>query len=131
MREKPRSSITSSTARSGWSISTATMSGRGTITSRTTVSPKVKMEWISSRSCGSMLPSSCPTSAIVRMSPSETNGPCLSPFPGSSTFASPMSARVGRLSTRPRKYTTGASASATRSLCRMPNVFAMASTTTK
>ena len=107
------------------------MSGRGTITSRATVSPNVKIEWISSRSCGSMLPSSCPTSAIVRMTPSETKGPSLRPLPGSRMLASPMSARVGTLSTRPMKKTSGASASATRSLCRMPKVFAIASTTRK
>src|SRR5215470_15975323 len=59
------------------------MSGRGTITSRATVSPNVKIEWISSRSCGSMLPSSCPTSAIVRMTSSETKGPSLRPLPRS------------------------------------------------
>ena len=42
-----------------------------------------------------------------------------------------MSARVGSARMRPSSQTTGASASAARSLCRMPNVFAIASTTTK
>ncbi len=111
--------------------STATTSGRGTMICRTTVSPNSKIEWIIFRSISAMLPCSCPTSAIERMSCSETNGPSFSPLPGSRTLAIPISRRVGSASARPRSQTTGARASAARSLCRMPNVFAIASTMTK
>ena len=53
------------------------------------------------------------------------------PLPGSSTFARPIKPRVGQANSRPRKYTKGESASATRSLCRTPNVLLIASTNTK
>ena len=45
------------------------------MTSRTIVSPNSKIEWISSVSSRSMEPSSLPSSAIVRKSASDTNGP--------------------------------------------------------
>ena len=64
------------------SASTATMSGRGTITSRTTVSPNSKIEWMSSRSSVSIDASCAATSAIVRISSSVTNGPPRKPLPG-------------------------------------------------
>src|SRR5438046_527813 len=67
-------------------------------------------------SVSSMLPSSCPTSAIDRMSCSETNGPCFRPLPGRSTLASPISRRAGRASARPSAHTMGAMESAARSL---------------
>ena len=69
------------------------MSGRGSITSRTTVSPNSKIEWMSLRSSPAMASSSAATSAIVRISSSVTYGPCLSPFPGSTTLATPMRPR--------------------------------------
>ena len=109
----------------------ATTSGRARITSRTTVSPNSKTEWMSSSSSSSIEPSSEPAEAICRISSSLTNGPCRSPFPGRITFASPMRAFVGRSRTRATAYANGASASATRSVWRTPYVFAIASTTTK
>ena len=48
--------------------STATMSGRGTMTSRAIVSPNSKMEWISSFSSSSISPSEEATSALARSS---------------------------------------------------------------
>ena len=68
------------------------MSGRGTMTSRTTVSPNSKMEWISSFSSSSIDESSSEaTSAIARISCSVANGPSGSPRPGSTTLAMPTS----------------------------------------
>ena len=66
----------------------ATMSGRGTITSRTIVSPNSKIEWISSFSSSSISPSSDATSADARSSCSVMYGPCFKPLPGMSTLAS-------------------------------------------
>ena len=51
--------------------STATMSGRGTMTSRTTVSPKSMMEWMRVRSSCSMTSSSAASSAMARSISSE------------------------------------------------------------
>ena len=92
MREKPPSiarSIASSTVASA---AMATMSGRGSITSRTTVSPNSKIEWMSWRSSTSIDSSSAATSAIARRSSSVTNGPSLRPRPGSRTLPRPISA---------------------------------------
>ena len=80
------------------SASTAIMSGRGSITSRTTVSPNSKIEWISSRSSVSISASSAATSAIERISCSVTNGPSARPRPGSTMLARPMKPRVSRRS---------------------------------
>ena len=113
------------------SDSIAVMSGRGTITSRTIVSPNSKIEWISSFSPSSIEPSSLPTSAIERRSASETNGPCFRPLPGSSQFAMTIRPRVGAASSRPRNHTSGATASAALSECRTPKVLLIASTRTK
>ncbi len=52
------------------SASIVRMSGRGTITSRTIVSPKPMMEWMSSRSWVSMTSSSAATSAMASSSDS-------------------------------------------------------------
>ena len=92
-REKPRSMARSIASSIVSSASTATMSGRGSITSRTTVSPNSKIEWMSRRSSRSMTSSSAATSAIVRISSSVTNGPSFRPLPGSTTLAMPMSSR--------------------------------------
>ncbi len=85
------SSIASSTVASA---SIATMSGRGSMTSRTTVSPNSKIEWMSSRSSVSIDDSLAATSAIVRISSSVTNGPPRRPLPGITMLASPMNMRV-------------------------------------
>ena len=129
--ENPCSSTRACTSRSVLSDSIATMSGLGTMTSRTIVSPNSKIEWISWVSSRSIEPSSWPIWAIDRRSASETNGPCLRPRPGSRTFARPISARVGSSSTRPRNHTSGATARAARSECSTPKVLLIASTITK
>ncbi len=49
-RDFPASIATAIASSTVASAATATMSGRGTITSRTTVSPNSKIEWMSSRS---------------------------------------------------------------------------------
>ena len=51
------------------------------MTSRTSVSPNSKIEWISSFSSSSIADSSEATSAIARISSSVTNGPSGSPRP--------------------------------------------------
>ena len=73
-----------------WGIST--MSGRGTMTSRATVSPNSMMDSMSSRSSRSMTSSSAAASTIPSSSCSDTNGPCFRPLPGRITFVRPISA---------------------------------------
>src|SRR5436305_446292 len=68
--------VTRSTAFSTGSLaSMATRSVRGTITSRTRMSPISKMPWIISRSSSSRTPSSSPTETSIFNSSSVTNGP--------------------------------------------------------
>src|SRR5574341_147820 len=106
--------MTSSTCSSEQLTGTTTMSGRGTITSRTTVSPNSKMEWIISRSSSSMTSSRSASSTMARSSSSETNGPVLRPLPGVMTLPMPISRRVSGPSTGSRvsHQTTGATVSA-------------------
>ena len=70
-----------------------TMSGRGTITSRATVSPNSMMLSISSRSSCSITSSSAAAPTMPSSSFSLTNGPSFKPLPGSSTLVSPISPR--------------------------------------
>ena len=70
----------------GVARSTVTMSGRGTITSRATVSPNSMMLSMSSRSSCSITSSSAAASTMPSSSCSLTNGPSLRPLPGSSTL---------------------------------------------
>ena len=72
IREYPCFSTMSWTSRSVLSTSMATTSGRGTMTSRTMVSPNWKMEWMRSASSSSISDSSEATSAMVRISCSVT-----------------------------------------------------------
>ena len=62
------------------------MSGRGTMTSRATVSPNSMIDSISSRSSRSITSSSAAASTMPSSSCSDTNGPCLRPLPGRITF---------------------------------------------
>ena len=113
--------------------STLTMSGRGTITSRTTVSPNSMIEWMRARSSFSITSSSTATSAMASSSSSERNGPCLRPLPGSSALASPMrpvvSIRTG--GKRTIAATGRAANNAARSECWSAHVFGAASAKTK
>ena len=109
------------------------MSGRGTITSRTIVSPNVMIDSMSARSSSSITPSSTPISATASSSSSDdTNGPCLSPFPGSTTLARPISARAAHRSgaTAASARTGRATASAARSGSSTANVFGAVSAST-
>src|SRR3954453_22395474 len=113
--------------------STATMSGRGTITSRTTVSPNSMMEWISWRSCDSISPSSTATSAMASSSSSETNGPAFRPLPGRMMLDTPIRPRAsnrngGKLTSA---WMTGAVKRAARSECWTAHVLGAASANTK
>src|SRR5712692_7604742 len=81
-RVKPCSSMRSSTVFRSASASTQIMSGRGTMTSRTTVSPNSKIELIIWRSCVSMTSSDSATSSIDMISSSEATGPRGRPWPG-------------------------------------------------
>ena len=73
---------------------TVTMSGRGTMTSRATVSPNSMMLSMSRRSSCSITSSSAAASTMPSSSCSETNGPCFRPLPGRSTLVRPMRAAV-------------------------------------
>ena len=114
------------------SASIAMMSGRGTITSRTIVSPNSKIEWISSFSPSSICSSSDATSAIARSSCSVTNGPCFRPLPGMITFAIFTQSGGQRTDQAAQRRRSGAPAnSATRSVCWIANVFGVTSAKTK
>ena len=69
---------------------TMIMSGRGTITSRATVSPNSMMLSMSSRSSCSMTSSSAASATIPSSSRSDTNGPPLMPLPGRIQLAKPI-----------------------------------------
>ena len=70
MRLKPAASAASSASCTVASSSTVTMSGRGVMTSRATVSPKSMMEWMKVRSSFSITFSSWATSAMALSSES-------------------------------------------------------------
>ena len=109
------------------------MSGRGTITSRATVSPNSMMLSISSRSSCSITSSSAAASTMPSSSCSLTNGPSLRPLPGSSTLVSPIRPRLMMRSGQNRTSTSvkRAVASPARSACRTAHVLGIASANTK
>ena len=107
-----------------------TMSVRGTMTSRTRVSPSSKTEWIISRSSGSMTLRSSARSTRSRSSASEVNGPSLKPLPGVTALPSSMRSLGRGPKIRVRPYTTGALASAIGSACWRPSVRGETPTTT-
>ena len=76
------------------SRSTQTTSGRGTITSRTSVSPSSNTEWIILRSSSSTTPLVLAMSTSSRSSTSEENGPWRKPLPGVSALPMRISSRV-------------------------------------
>ncbi len=106
------------------------MSGRGTITSRVSVSPNSKIEWMRSFSPSSIDSSSEATSAMARMSSSVANGPCGSPLPGRITFAIEIRTRASGPTARVMATISGASRTPTRSVCRTVNVFGVTSAKT-
>ncbi len=109
------------------------MSGRGTMTSRTMVSPNSMIWLMSSRSSRSITSSSTAASTIASSSSSETKGPSFSPFPGRITLVRPMRPRESSRSgpNRESAETGGAAMSAARSGCSMAQVLGAASASTK
>ena len=93
IREKPLRSASDSTCRTFLSRSAKTMSVRGTMTSRTIVSPNSNTEWIISRSPGSMTRRSPSRSTSPRRSSSDSAGPSLAPRPGVSALPAASSSR--------------------------------------
>ena len=106
------------------------MSGRGTITSRTIVSPNSKIEWISSFSPSSIAPPPRRRRRSARSSCSVTNGPCGRPLPGHDHVRQLHRGRASGPTSRPSPTMSGASASATRSVCWIANVFGVTSAKT-
>ena len=92
IRLNPTSSARSRAASTVSSAPMVTMSGRGTITSRTTVSPNSMMEWIRARSSVSITSPSRATSAMASSSDSVTSDPRYRPFSPMSRLAKPIRA---------------------------------------
>jgi len=103
------------------------------MTSRTTVSPNSKIEWMRRRSSPSIDASLAATSAMVRISSSVTKGPVFRPFPGRTTLATPMSRFDSQRSGAKwvRNQSMGVSASAARSVCCTAKVLGATSPITK
>ena len=121
MRLKPAASAASRASCTVASSSTVTMSGRGVITSRATVSPKSMMEWMNVRSSFSITFSSWATSAMALSSESVMNE-CVSSWLSSPPapmmrLASPFSKRESHRmgGNRVSALTKGALSSAARS----------------
>ncbi len=131
MREKPERRNRLIAWRQTRSSSMATMSVRGTMTSRVIVSPSSKTEWIISRSPASMRAESRARSTRSRSSPSVSNGPSRKPFPGVTALVRAMSRRENGPRTRRTHTAVGAAASATRVLCCIPRVPGETPTTAK
>ena len=111
---------------------TMIMSGRGTITSRATVSPNSMMLSMSSRSSCSMTSSSAASATIPSSSRSDTNGPPLIPLPGRIQLAKPIRPWVITRSgqNRTSQDVGRAVTSAACSLCRTAHVLGIASVNT-
>ena len=94
--------------------STATMSMRGIMTSRTVMSPISMIPWIISRSSSSMIPSSSPTVTSIFSSSSVTKGPrtVLRLVARAMRRAKPDIARSSGRNTLVSELTRGATASA-------------------
>ena len=91
MRLKPLRSASDIACRSVLLRSMNTTSVRGTMTSRTIVSPSSKTEWIIARSPDSMTWLASARSTSSRSSASDENGPSLKPRPGVRMLPSTMS----------------------------------------
>ena len=110
--------------------SIVTMSVRGTITSRTMVSPSSKTEWIILRSTASITSDSLARSTRSRSSFSDANGPCRKPRPGVTTLPT----RTSRPATGPSSVVparrAGATTRPTSSGCWRASVRGLTPTTT-
>ena len=99
-----------------------TMSVRGTITSRTMVSPRSKTEWIIRRSPDSITSVATARSTSSRSSASVANGPSLKPLPGVSALPIRISSRGNGPSTVVTATSGPAKAQATTWACCRPRV---------
>ena len=99
-----------------------TTSVRGTITSRTRVSPSSKTEWIIWRSPDSMTLLASARSTSSRSSASDANGPSLKPRPGVIALPTRMSTLGSGPSTLVNAISGPAASSAMRSECCRPTV---------
>ncbi len=99
-----------------------TTSVRGTITSRTIVSPSSKTEWIICRSPDSMTLEASARSTSSRSSASEENGPSEKPRPGVIALPTRISRRARGPSTLVKRISGPEESSATRSECCRPTV---------
>ena len=111
IRENPLRSARDSACRTVLSRSTKTMSVRGTITSRTIVSPSSNTEWIMARAPGSMTWRRSSRSTRPRSSSSEPAA-SRAARPGVSRLPSASSSRGIGPSSRTTGYSTSATASA-------------------
>ena len=110
-----------------YSTSKDTMSVRGTMISRATVSPKSMIDSMRSRSSSSMTEASAASPIRAMISSSVTNGPCSRPLPGRITLVTVMSTSAIHRNVRPMSTMSGAVASAARSVCCRAHVFGAAS----
>ena len=113
MREKPDLVARCSACRSDLSSSIQTTSVRGTITSRTMVSPRSKTLCSISRSVSSTTPRLPAMSTSSRSSMSEENGPSRKPRPGVMALPIRISSEATGDSTLARPLVGPASASPT------------------
>src|SRR6478609_8107051 len=107
-----------------------TTSVRGTITSRTKVSPSSKTEWIILLSSDSITLEASARSTISRSSASDENGPSEKPLPGVIALPIRISSRGRGPSTRPRPSTAPADANEIASARCRPMVRGPTPTTT-
>ena len=121
-REKPERRNSDMVWRRFLCRSTKTTSLRGTITSRTVVSPSSKTEWIILRSPDSMRADASAMSTSSRSSVSVENGPSRNPLPGVSMLPIRISSRGIGPSTVVTQLSGAADQSATRSSCWRPRV---------
>ncbi len=130
IRLKPLRRASASAWRTVLSRSMKTMSVRGTITPRTSVSPSSNTEWIICRSSCSMTWRSSARSTRSRSSASLAKGPSRKPFPGVRALPTTMSNRASGPSTRVSATVIPAARSATRGACCWPIVRGATPTTT-
>ena len=122
MRQKPERRASDSAWRSVLSRSMKTTSVRGTITSRTIVSPSSKTEWIIARSRSSISWFSSARSTSSRSSASEANGPSRKPLPGVTALPTRISSCGNGPRMRASGWTRLAATSATGAGCCRPRV---------
>ncbi len=122
IREKPERRKSESVWRRFLKCSMKTTSLRGTITSRTVVSPSSKTEWIILRSPDSISADASAMSTISRSSVSVENGPSRKPRPGVIALPTRISSRGNGPSTEVNTARGPAESVATVSACWRPRV---------